>query len=92
MWGVGVWCGAIDSRVDLIPSLPAIHSLPAMQSPVYRFLDAVPTFADKAEAAPACADWKGSSKLNPPKNEGFAVPTQVSELWGETGIGVVWRV
>ena len=48
-----------------------------MQSPVYRFLDAVPTFADKAEAAPACANWKDSAALRPAKNEGFAVPTQV---------------
>lgn len=49
---------------------------------MYRFLDAVPTFADKAEAAPACADWKGSAALNPAKNEGFAVPTQVCKFGG----------
>ena len=70
----------VDSFLPVIFNTCALH---CMQSPVYRFLDAVPTFADKAEAAPACANWEDSAALRPAKNEGFAVPTQV----GRDGVG-----
>jgi presequence protease len=45
------------------------------QTPVYNFLDSVPSSPTLNQGS--CADWSKSA-LSPLKNEGFAVPTQVN--------------
>jgi Zn-dependent M16 (insulinase) family peptidase len=59
---------------------------PLVQSPSYRFLDAMPS-ASTLNDAPSCVDWSSTASLSPPTNEGFSVPTQVNyvikggQLW-----------